>query len=203
MSISAVGSLKETIHPRDLVIPDQLIDRTKGRLNTFFGDGIVAHVSFSDPYCEGLRKFISNTCDHLQTPFHYGGTYVAMEGPQFSTRAESNLYRTWGADLIGMTALPEAKLAREAEMCYATVALVTDFDCWKMDEGPVNADMIVKNLLSNVETSKNLVRELAACEDMNYSCLCHNALSNAIITDLSGVDSERMENIKLLIGKYI
>ena len=126
-----------------------------------------------------------------------------MEGPQFSTRAESNLYRTWGADLIGMTALPEAKLAREAEMCYATVALVTDFDCWKEDEGPVNADMIVKNLLSNVETSKNIVRELSVCDDINYSCLCHNALSNAIITDLSGVDSERVENIKLLIGKYI
>ena len=203
VSISAVGSLREPIHPRHVVLPDQLIDRTKGRINTFFGDGIAAHVSFSNPYCEGLRRIISKICSDLGITSHYGGTYVAIEGPQFSTRAESNLYRSWDADIIGMTALPEAKLAREAEICYATVALVTDFDCWKENEGSVNADMIVENLLNNVENSRNVVRELSMGQKMDYLCNCGDALENAIITDLKHVDPARLESIKFLIGKYI
>ena len=203
VSISAVGSLKEEIHPQHVVIPDQLIDRTSGRQNTLFGNGIAVHVSFSDPYCDKLRLTLSNICSDLFVPAHYGGTYLTMEGPQFSTKAESHLYRSWGADIIGMTAIPEAKLAREAEMCYVTVAMVTDFDCWKENESVVTAEMIVENLTKNVEISRNIVRKLSAEYQLTDSCKCHNSLENSIITDLRTVDQSKLDSIRLLVDKYI
>ena len=156
-----------------------------------------------DPYCDKLRLTLSNICSDLAVSVHYGGTYVTMEGPQFSTKAEASLYRSWGADIIGMTALPEAKLAREAEMCYVTVAMVTDFDCWKENEGVVTAEMIVENLTKNVEAARHIVRKLSAEYQLNDSCECHNSLENAIITDLRKVDRSKLESIRLLIDKYI
>lgn len=203
ISISAVGSLKEEIHPQHVVIPDQLIDRTSNRQNTFFGNGVAVHVSFSDPYCNKLRLILSNICSDLAISAHYGGTYLTIEGPQFSTKSESHLYRSWNADIIGMTALPEAKLAREAEICYVTVAMVTDFDCWKENESVVTAEMIVENLTNNVETSKNIVRKMSTEYQLDNSCECQNSLEHSIITDLRTVDRSRLESIKLLVDKYI
>ena len=205
VSVSAVGSLRENISPMDIVIPDQLIDRTasSSRGNTFFGDGIVAHVSFADPYCSDLRRIIRTCCQELDVNFHYGGDLVVIEGPQFSSRSESNLYRSWGADIIGMTALPEAKLAREAEMCYSTLAMVTDYDCWRSEKEEVSADLVIRNLKKNSLISKSLITLL--CKNINTDeifCACRKSLEKALITKLS-FESASTKKIQPIIGKYI
>ena len=161
VSISAVGSLREELKPLDLVVPDQIIDRTRERPSTFFGDGLVAHVGFADPFCPALRQQAINAASG-ETDVHEGGTYVVMEGPQFSTRAESEMHRSWGASVIGMTALPEAKLAREAELCYATLAFVTDYDVWHEAEEDVSVELVVQNLMQNVQTAQTIVRRMVS-----------------------------------------
>jgi len=203
ISVSAVGSLREEIHPLDLVIPDQLIDRTKSRVSSFFDDGVVAHVGFADPFCPALSDLLYHAALKTGVTVHKGGTYVVMEGPLFSTRAESNLYRSWGASVIGMTALPEAKLAREAEMCYATIACSTDYDCWHDSHEDVTVEMIVANLLKNVETSKQIVRNIVEHPSAPGACSCGSALASAIITDCALIPAEAKERLKLIIGKYM
>ena len=202
LSVSAVGSLKEELRPLDLVIPDQIIDRTKSRVSTFFGDGLVAHVGFADPFCAYLRR---NALDasHGLTTVHDGGTYVVIEGPQFSTRAESALYRSWGADVIGMTALPEAKLAREAEICYATLAFVTDYDVWRESEEDVSVEMVIANLMKNVETARTIIRNVTARVSPQRKCGCGTALETAIITGRDLIPPETRERLGLLVDKYI
>jgi len=205
VSISAVGSLRENISPLDVVIPDQLIDRTSSvsRGNTFFGNGVVAHVSFADPYCPNLRALIRRCCQNIDANFHYGGDLVVIEGPQFSSRSESNLYRSWGADIIGMTALPEAKLAREAEICYATVAMVTDYDCWRPELEGVSADLVVDNLKNNNLISKSLIKLI--CENINtteVSCNCDKSLEKALMGEID-MENESARKIQPIIEKYI
>ena len=202
ISISAVGSLKEEIHPVDLVIPDQLIDRTKSRGNTFFGQGLVAHVAFADPFCPVLSDILYQAALEQEARVHKGGTLVVIEGPQFSTKAESNLYRSWGASIIGMTALPEAKLAREAEICYATVACVTDYDCWHQTEESVTVEMIVGNLLRNITTAKNIIRTTAGRIPQQRECSCAQALKDVLITAPKKIPARVKQDLGLLIGKY-
>ncbi|MHB0859392.1 MAG: S-methyl-5'-thioadenosine phosphorylase [Anaerolineae bacterium] len=205
LSVSAVGSLREELAPRDVVIPNQLLDRTRGiRPSTFFGEGIVVHISFSDPYCPELREAMGVAAAQAGARYHQGGTLVVMEGPQFSTRAESHFYRQIGGDLIGMTALPEAKLAREAEMCYCTVAMVTDYDCWREAEEVVTVDMVVANLMANVDLSKALLKAaLPHIAALPRACGCGQALRGAIITRPDAVPAERKEALGLLIGRYL
>jgi len=199
ISLSAVGSLKEEIKPGDFVIPDQLFDRTKLRENTFFGDGVVAHVAFADPYCNILSKKIYDHAIRLENDIHLGGTYICIEGPQFSTKAESNFYRTLDADIIGMTNLQEAKLAREAEMCFSTVALVTDYDVWKDEE--VTVDMVVKTMKKNSINAKKLLALFLKDEDFykieDHSC--YHSLDNAIMTDLSKVSDDIYRKYSLFL----
>ncbi len=202
LSVSAVGSLKEELRPLDLVIPDQIIDRTKTRVSTFFGDGLVAHVGFADPFCAYLRRDALDSARGL-TPVHDGGTYVVIEGPQFSTRAESALYRSWDADVIGMTALPEAKLAREAEICYATLAFVTDYDVWRESEEDVSVEMVVANLMRNVDTARSIIRNVAARASDKPECGCGWALETAIITGRDLIPQETRERLGLLVDKYL
>ena len=205
LSISAVGSLREELPPRDVVIPDQLLDRTKGiRPATFFGGGLVAHIAFAEPYCPELCRIVYDAAKEVGATVHMGGTMVVMEGPQFSTKAESSFYRQIGGDLIGMTALPEAKLAREAEICYCTVAMVTDYDCWHASEEAVTVEMVVNNLLANVDTAKAIVKiALPHIAEAGRQCECGKALANAIITRPEAVSSERIETLKPLVGKYL
>ena len=203
ISISAVGSLKEELHPLDLVIPDQLIDRTRGRASTFFGRGVVAHIGFAEPFCPNLSQTLYQTAKKLKTAVHRGGTYVVMEGPAFSTKAESHLYRSWGASIVGMTALPEAKLAREAEICYATLAFVTDYDCWHESEEPVSVEMVVANLLRNAETAKNILKKAIVAISGERDCQCATALKNAIITSRDHIPAQIKDELSLLIGKYV
>lgn len=203
LSISAVGSLNESIQPLDLVIPDQLIDRTRSRINTFFGNGLVVHISFAEPFCPILSTLLYETIKELGIRVHKGGTYIAMEGPAFSTRAESLLYRSWGASVIGMTALPEAKLAKEAEMCYATIACVTDYDCWHETEGPVNVEMIVTNLLKNAENAKKIITTLIGRIPPKRDCSCATTLKNAIITAPEVIPDQIKRDLGLLINKYV
>ncbi|MSQ22624.1 MAG: S-methyl-5'-thioadenosine phosphorylase [Dehalococcoidia bacterium] len=203
ISVSAVGSLKEEVHPLDMVVPDQLIDRTKQRASTFFGDGLVAHVSFADPFCLDLSAALADTAAEVGATVHRGGTYVVMEGPAFSTRAESFLYRSWGASVIGMTALPEAKLAREAEMCYAILACATDYDCWHETEEAVSVEMVIANLSKNVATSKEIVRRLLMRLSQERTCACVSALKSALITDRSAIPPATMKRLAPLIGKYV
>jgi 5'-methylthioadenosine phosphorylase len=203
ISISACGSLQEQIAPLDLVIPDQLIDRTKRRPSTFFGDGIVAHIGFADPFCPELSRVLGDCAEGTGPRVHRGGTLVVMEGPAFSTRAESELYRTWGASLIGMTALPEAKLAREAEICYAAVACTTDYDCWHETEADVTADLILANLLKNVEVSKRIVRDAVTRLTADRTCPCANALQTAIITQPDRVPRQVKRDLAPIIGRYL
>ncbi|MBI4199728.1 MAG: S-methyl-5'-thioadenosine phosphorylase [Chloroflexi bacterium] len=202
ISISAVGSLKDEVRPLDLVVPDQLIDRTRQRAGTFFGDGLVAHISFADPFCPDLSAALYKAAQEVGARVHQGGTYLVMEGPAFSTRAESFLYRTWGASVIGMTALPEAKLAREAEMCYATLACATDYDCWHESEEPVTVEMVVANLLKNVATSKAILRRVVPRLPQTRTCACPSALKDAIITDRGAVPRQTRERLAPLIAKY-
>ncbi len=203
ISISAVGSLKEDIHPLDLVIPDQVIDRTRGRVSTFFGRGLVAHIGFAEPFCPHLSQILYQTAKKLGTTVHSGGTCVVMEGPAFSTKAESHLYRSWGASIVGMTALPEAKLAREAEICYATLAFVTDFDCWHESAEPVSVEMVVANLMQNAETAKNILKAAIAAATGERSCQCGTALKDAIITSREHIPANLKRELAPLIRKYV
>ncbi len=203
ISISAVGSLREDIHPLDLVIPDQLIDRTKGRVSTFFGRGLVAHVGFAEPFCPHLSQILHQTARKLGTTARRGGTCVVMEGPAFSTKAESHLYRSWGASIVGMTALPEAKLTREAEICYATLAFVTDYDCWHESAEPVTVEMVVANLIQNAETAKNILKAAIAAATEKRSCQCGTALKDAIITSREHIPANLKRELAPLIRKYV
>lgn len=203
ISLSAVGSLKEEHKPLDFVIPDQFVDRTVGRKSTFFGEGLVGHISFGDPVCHALAKLVHQACGEAGVASKLGGTYICMEGPAFSTKAESNLYRSWGMDVIGMTNLQEAKLAREAELCYATIAMVTDYDCWHPDHDEVTVADIVRNLHHNAENAQKVVHKavelLSAGE---RKCPCASALQFALITDKTKVPEETKRKLELLVGKY-
>ena len=203
ISVSAVGSLREEIRPLDMVIPDQIIDRTRGRVSTFFGDGIVAHVGFAEPFCPYMAEALHRGAEKMGAKVHPKGTYVVMEGPQFSTRAESHLYRSWGADVIGMTALPEAKLAREAEICYAILACSTDYDCWHESETPVTVEMVVANLNRNTALSKAILGDVIPRLSEERSCPCGSALENAIITAGEVIPQEARERLALLVDKYL
>lgn len=202
ISVSAVGSLREEIEPLHMVVPDQLIDRTHGRVSTFFGDGMVVHIGFADPFCAELRGAVAGATRETEATVHNGGTLVVIEGPAFSTRAESNLYRTWGADIIGMTALPEAKLAREAEICFAMLACSTDYDCWHDTAEDVTAEMIVANLLRNVEVSRRAVRLALQRLPERRECGCAEALKDAIVTSLDIVPEATLRRLGPIIGKY-
>jgi len=203
LSASAVGSLKEELRPLDVVLPDQFYDRTKARISTFFGNGIVAHVSFGDPICGVLSDVIGAAGGDADVPIKRGGTYVCMEGPQFSTKAESNTYRSWGMDLIGMTNLQEAKLAREAEICYSTMALVTDYDCWHPDHDSVTVADIIKNLTMNSENAQKIIRAAVKRLPVERTCKCGSSLQHAILTDLKKAPEETRTKLELLLRKYL
>src|SRR3989338_5472882 len=203
LSMSAVGSMKEEIKPGDVVVVDQFIDRTKGiRKHTFFEKGIVAHISFADPICKALAEVVCQATQNVTTRLHKGGTYLCMEGPQFSTRAESHLYRSWGVDVIGMTGIPEVKLAREAELCYATIAFSTDYDCWKEDEEAVSADKVLATIKKNVDTSKKIIQEVIPLIASKTSCECAQTLKYALVRDPSKISSRLKKDLGLLLGKY-
>ena len=207
ISASAVGSLKEEAKPLDMVVPDQFIDRTKNRVSTFFGEGIVAHIAFADPVCNQLAKVVADAVASLELPdvtLHRGGTYVCMEGPAFSTKAESNLYRSWDATVIGMTNLPEAKLAREAEIAYATLALVTDYDCWHSDHDSVTVEMVIGNLQRNAVNAQKVIQEIVRRLSENPPASdAHSALKFAILTQLDKVPVATKEKLGLLLKKYL
>ncbi len=203
LSASAVGSLKHEYPPQDIVIPDQFFDRTKGRVSTFFGRGLVAHVGFAHPVCADLSRMAFESAVAAGARAHLGGTYVCMEGPQFSTLAESRLYRAWGMDVIGMTNLQEAKLAREAEICYATLALVTDYDCWHPDHDSVTVDMIVANLLQNAKTAQAIIAEVVGRLEPGRTCPCATALATAIITRRDAVPEQTRRDLAPIVGKYL
>ncbi|GAB4435955.1 MAG: S-methyl-5'-thioadenosine phosphorylase [bacterium] len=202
LSISAVGSMKEDIPPGHIVLPDQFIDMTKKRDSSFFGGGIVAHVSMAEPVCPSFRKTVLKVIEGLGYNVKDGGTYLCMEGPQFSTRAESFLWKSMGVDVIGMTNMPEAKLAREAELCYVTLALSTDFDCWHEDEGPVSVENIIRILNENVEKAKNILVNLPEKIKETEECQCSAALTNAIITDSKYISEDVKRKLEAIIGKY-
>jgi len=203
LSLSAVGSLKEEHKPTDFVMPDQFIDRTFARVGTFFGDGIVAHVGFGDPVCATVAAALAQACAEVGVVGKRGGTYVCMEGPQFSTRAESNLYRSWGADVIGMTNLQEAKLAREAEICYATLAMVTDYDCWREGHDAVTVEQVVAVLHQNADNAAKVVKAAVGAMPAVRSCGCASALKDAILTDRKAVPTATRERLALLLDKYL
>jgi 5'-methylthioadenosine phosphorylase len=203
LSVATVGSLQENIRPLDIVIADQIIDRTFLRPNTFFGNGIVTHIPFADPFCPVLGNILYDSARELKIRAHDGGTCIVMEGPQFSTRAESELYRSWGADVIYMTGLPEAKLAREAEICYAVIAVVTDYDCWKETYEVVSAEMVVGNLNRGTETVKRLLKHAITRLPQKRNCICASALENAIITSPELIPEQVKKDLKPIIGKYI
>jgi len=203
LSASAVGSLKLEFPPQDIVIPDQFFDRTKGRVSTFFGRGLVAHVAFAHPVCADLSRAAHESALAVGARVHLGGTYVCMEGPQFSTLAESQLYRSWGMDVIGMTNLQEAKLAREAEICYATLALVTDYDCWHPEHDSVTVKMIVTNLMQNARTAQAIIAETVGRLPTGRSCPCATALANAIITNRDAIPAQTRQDLLPIVGKYL
>ena len=203
LSVSAVGSMKEEIHPGDIVIPEQFYDHTRRRASTFFGDGIVAHISFADPVCAELAGVIRRAGETQGVRVHWGGTYLCMEGPQFSTRGESQIYRQWGVDVIGMTNMPEAKLAREAEICYATLALVTDYDCWHQGQEDVTVEAIVATLQKNVELAKKVIRQCVLSIPEQRTCPCADALKNAIITSPRLIPQKVRQRLKPIIGRYV
>src|ERR1700730_17085510 len=203
VSVSAVGSLKEEHKPLDFVIPDQFFDRTRHRVDSFFGGGVVAHIAFADPVCGELAGVVEAACERVGVTGRHGGTYLCMEGPQFSTRAESNVYRGLGMDVIGMTNLQEAKLAREAELCYVTVAMVTDYDCWHPHHDSVTVDQIVAVLLKNAENACKVVRATVAATPQERSCKCGSALAHAILTDPKTIPAATRKKLKLILGKYL
>jgi len=204
LSASAVGSMKEQYAPTDIVFPDQFIDRTRHRADTFFGNGIVGHVSFADPICREVQQAMAASSSRIGAKTHVGGTYVCMEGPQFSTRAESHLYRSWGVDVIGMTNLQEAKLAREAEICYATMALVTDYDCWHETEEAVSVETVIGYLQKNASTACAIVRDvIGQLAGRERTCPCASALKFAILTDPRQIPQKTKEALAPIIGKYV
>ena len=204
ISVSAVGSLKHEIEPRHFVVPDQLYDHTKNRISTFFGDGIAAHISMAHPFCSHLSTLLYNAATEAGATVHNGGTYLCMEGPGFSTQAESNVYRQLGCDIIGMTAAPEAKLAREAEMCFAILACSTDYDCWHPEHDNVTTEMILDNLRSNVELSKQIVKNLVSKISLGQrDCACCNALQYAIVTQPDKIPLTKRHQLRLLLEKYL
>lgn len=203
LSLSAVGSLKEAIRPLNMVLPDQFFDRTRNRVSTFFGNGIVAHVNFADPVCPLLRDIVYNVCLDLELDVINGGTYICIEGPQFSSRAESNVYRQCGFDIIGMTNLPEAKLAREAEICYCTIAQVTDYDCWHEQHSEVDIEMVFENLMKNSENAKKIIKNTIMKLPEQKDCQCSRALENAIITREDLITAKIKEKLGPIIGNYI
>jgi len=204
ISASAVGSMKEIYHPTDIVFPHQFIDRTRHRADTFFGDGIVAHIAFADPVCAGASSLGSQAAREIGARVHEGGVYVCVEGPQFSTRAESNLYRSWGVDVIGMTNLQEAKLAREAEICFATMALVTDYDCWHETAESVSVEQILGVLKANADMAQRILRKVVPrAAARKRDCPCVNALQFAIVTDSAHIPRETKQRLAPIIGKYV
>lgn len=203
ISVSAVGSMREERKPGDFVIPDQFFDRTKGRPVTFFSDGIVAHVAFADPLCPVLSETLYTTGEEMGFSIYKGGTYLCIEGPQFSTRAESLIYRQWGVDIIGMTNLTEAKLAREAEICYSTLAMVTDYDCWHQTEESVSAELVMEIMQQNTLRAKQLIARAIPRTPTARTCQCAEALKYAIVTDKELIPPETREKLRPLIGKYI
>ena len=203
LSASAVGSLKEQYKPLDLLVPDQFFDRTRGRISTFFGRGLVAHVAFAHPLCGDLSKIAADSAQAVGATVHRGGTYVNMEGPQFSTLAESRLYRAWGMDVIGMTNLQEAKLAREAEICYATLALVTDYDCWHPDHDAVSVEMVIANLTQNSKMAQQAIADAVGRISGARTCGCKDALATAIITRPEHVPEQTKRDLAPIVGKYM
>jgi 5'-methylthioadenosine phosphorylase len=203
VSISAAGSLKEEHKPLDFVIPDQFFDRTRHRVDTFFGNGLVAHIAFADPVCGELASVVAHACQKAGVTGKRGGTYLCMEGPQFSTKAESNVYRSFGMDVIGMTNLQEAKLAREAELCYVTVAMVTDYDCWHPHHDSVTVDQIIAVLVKNAENACKVVQQTVADMPRDRSCKCGSALANAILTDRKKIPAATKKKLKLIVSKYL
>ena len=203
ISVSAVGSLREDMRPLDVVLPSQFFDRTKDRPSTFFGGGLVAHISFGDPVCAGVVDVLAHTCKALGLSYHQGGTYVCMEGPAFSTKAESSTYRAWGMDVIGMTNLQEAKLAREAEICYATMAMVTDYDCWHPEHDAVTVNQIIEYLNRNSEHAQSVIRQAVREMPRERACKCGSALSHALITDRRKIPTATRKRLALLVGKYL
>jgi 5'-methylthioadenosine phosphorylase len=203
ISVSAVGSLKEEHKPMEFVIPDQFFDRTRHRVDTFFGEGVVAHVALADPVCPEMSRVLESACGKAGVVGKRGGTYLCMEGPQFSTRAESNVYRGWGMDVIGMTNLQEARLAREAEICYVTAAMVTDYDCWHPHHDSVTVDQVIAVLLTNAENACKVIRAAVAATPAKRSCKCGAALQHAILTERDKIPSATREKLKLILGKYL
>ena len=203
ISVSAVGSLQEDYRPMDMALPAQFFDRTRQRASTFFGDGLVAHISFDTPVCPTVVDVLAGACKDVGVRCHTGGTYLCMEGPAFSTQAESNVYRSWGMDLVGMTSLPEAKLAREAELCYATLAMVTDYDCWHPQHDAVTVNMILEYLAHNVENSQKILLKAIRSMPQQRNCKCGSALAHAILTDRRRISPRAKKKLSLLVGKYI
>ena len=203
IAVSAVGSMKEEIKPLDIVIPDQFFDRTLGRVSTFFGEGIVGHVSFADPVCGTLADKLHHAAKSVGARVHKGGTYLCMEGPLFSTRAESNVYRQWGVSIIGMTNLQEAKLAREAEICYSTLAMSSDYDCWHIEEEPVTLEMIIGNLNKNAEMAKRILKTVIPTITKERTCPCATASQNAIVTHKDKIPENTKKKLDVIFGKYL
>ncbi len=201
-AFSAIGSLKEKIKPLDFALPDQIIDRTKSRQSTFFGNGVAAHIAFAHPFCERLHETVIPAAKKLGISLHSGETLVCMEGPAFSTRAESELYRSWGAGIINMSAIPEAKLAREAEMCYAMICMCTDYDCWKQDEEHVSVEMLIDNLNKNAHNAKNLLKEILAHWEEEQTCLCRETAKNAVITAEDKQNPVERKKLKTIFPDY-
>jgi 5'-methylthioadenosine phosphorylase len=203
IGVSAVGSMKESIHPGDMIIPDQFIDRTTARPNTFFSDGIVGHISFADPVCPVLSQILYQAGKEVGATAHKNGTYLCIEGPQFSTRAESRLYRTWGVDIIGMTNIPEAKLAREAEICYATIAFATDYDCWHQEAGDVSIGEVLRILAQSTKIAKSAIRNAIKKLPEKRECICATALKHALITGKKYIPEKTKKDLEPIIGKYL
>jgi 5'-methylthioadenosine phosphorylase len=203
ISSNSCGSFKEELKPGHLLIPDQIIDRTRGRVSTFFNGGIVAHIQFADPFCAVLSDIVYKAAKEAGAIVHKGGTFVAMEGPAFSTRAESRLYKAWGADVLGMTVLPEAKLAREAEICYASIACITDYDSWHDAKEAVSVEAILKIMRNNIDLAKKSIKLAAGRVPLKRACGCANALAGAITTDVAAIPAARKQDLDLLIGKYV
>ena len=203
ISISACGSMKTKYAPRHIVLPDQIYDNTKGRDYSFFGDGLVAHLSFAEPFCPHLRQVLQSAVKKTKATVHMGGTFIVIEGPRFSTRGESHIYRSWGVDIIGMTAVPEAQLAREAEICYATMAHVTDYDVWHEEEESVNVEMLIANLTANAALSKRTIAELVPMLTDERPCDCADALSTALITHRDVIPRAKIEQLGPIVAKYL
>jgi 5'-methylthioadenosine phosphorylase len=203
IAVNACGSMKEEIEPLHVVVPDQIFDRTRARVSTFFGHGVAAHIGFAEPFCPALRRVLFEACTAEGATVHDGGTFICMEGPAFSTKAESRIYRQWGVEIIGMTVLPEAKLAREAEICYVSLAMVTDYDVWHVSEEEVTIEMVINNLMTNSEMARRVIRRAVPRLPSVRECKCTTALQNAIVTQKDRIPPEVRKRLDLIIGKYV